>query len=176
MPLDAICLTAVKNELLRQIKGMKIDRVQQPERDVIILSLRGAGGQTFKLLMSVGADDARIHITEHKFDNPKKPPMFCMLLRKHITGARIVDITQPQAERVITLVLETVNAIGIKSKKCLIIEMIGRLSNVILKDSDESIIDCLRRIGGEINNKRLVLPGLIYHYPPQQDGKRDPHV
>ena len=179
MPLDAICVSAVKNELAKQIRGKKIDKIQQPERDVIILSLRGnpqhgEGGQTQRLLISVGADDARVHLTEHKFENPKAPPMFCMLLRKHLTGARIIDIEQPQSERVLSLRLETSSAMGVQSEKCLIVEMIGRLSNIVLKDSDGIIIDCSRRIGGELTGKRSVLPGLFYRDPPPQEGKLDP--
>ena len=174
MPLDAICLNAVKNELSGQITGMKIDKVQQPERDMIILSLRGKGVQTLKLLISVGASDARVHITEYKFENPKSPPMFCMLLRKHITGARIIDIAQPPGERVLSLLLETIDAMGVKSEKRLVVEMIGRMSTIALLDNDGIIIDCSRRIGGELDGKRSVLPGLIYRDPPQQEGKMDP--
>jgi len=174
MPLDAICLTAVKDELSRQITGMKIDKILQPERDVIILSLRGNGGQMCRLLISAGADDARIHLTEFKQDNPKQPPMFCMLLRKHLTGARIIKISQLPAERVLSLYMETSDSMGIRSEKQLIIEMIGRLSSVILTDNEGIIIDCLRRIGGELTGKRSVLPGLFYKNPPQQEGKINP--
>jgi len=174
MPLDAICLSALKNELALQISGSKIDKVQQPERDVIILSLRGNEGKSQRLLISVGSDDSRVHLTEHKFENPMTPPMFCMLLRKHITGARITDITQPPGERVLTLSLEASDSMGVKSCKCLIIEMIGRQANLILTDKDGIIIDCIRRIGGDLSDKRAVLPGLIYHAPPAQEGKQNP--
>jgi len=174
MPLDAMCIIAVKHELTEQIQGMKIDKIQQPERDVFILSLRGNNKQTQSLLISVGADDARVHLTEHKFENPKAPPMFCMLLRKHLTGARIVEIVQHESERVLILRLDTTTVLGERSEKCLIIEMIGRLSNLILKDSDDLIIDCTRRIGGELTGKRSVLPGLLYRNPPVQEGKLDP--
>ena len=174
MPLDAICLSAVKNELHKQILGTKIEKVQQPERDVVVLSLRGMGKQTQKLLISAGADDARAHLTEHKFDNPKAPPMFCMLLRKHIIGALITDITQLPSERVLIFNLKASGTFGEQIKKCLIIEMIGRLSNIILTDSEGIIIDCSRRIGGELTGKRSVLPGLLYRDPPPQEGKTDP--
>jgi len=179
MPLDALCVSALRKELVDQIKGKKIDKIQQPERDVLILSFRGTslrpdGGQTLRLLISVGADDARVHLTEFKFDNPKAPPMFCMLLRKHITGARVIDIEQPPSERVLVMRLETSSAMGVQSEKCLIIEMIGRLSNIILKDNDGIIIDCSRRIGGEMTGKRSVLPGLLYRNPPPQERKLDP--
>ena len=117
MPLDALCLSAVRSELFRQIQGMKIDKVQQPESDVILLSLRNTRGQVLRLLLSAGTGDARIHLTNFKFDNPKAPPMFCMLLRKHITGARIIDITQPHAERALTLTLEAYDAMGLNQRR-----------------------------------------------------------
>ena len=174
MPLDAICLGALKDELAGQITGMKIDKVQQPERDLIILSLRGPGGNTYKLLISAGSEDPRMHITQYRFENPKAPPMFCMLLRKHISGARIMDITQPLCERVLILVLESSDAMGVKSEKFLIVEMIGRQSNIILRGSDGIIIDCLHRAGGGESEKRIVLPGLYYRDPPGQAGKLNP--
>jgi predicted ribosome quality control (RQC) complex YloA/Tae2 family protein len=97
-----------------------------------------------------------------------------MLLRKHLTGAKIFDLFQPTAERVLIFKFETLDALGVKSEKRLIVELIGRQSNVILCDSDGLIIDCLRRVGGELNDKRSVLPGLIYRSPPAQEGKRNP--
>ena len=174
MPLDAICLSAVKDELLGQIRGMKIDKIQQPERDVIILSLRGSGKPQYRLLLSAGSGDTRVHLTEHRFDNPNVPPMFCMLLRKHLTGARIVDIKQPPAERVLTILFESFNAMGVQSEKSLIIEMIGGRSNIIFTDSDGIILDCLRRTGEGISETRAVLPGLLYRSPTAQEGKLNP--
>jgi len=174
MPLDALCLSAVKNELAEQIIGMKTDKITQPERDVIVLSLRGHGSLSSKLLISAGPGDSRVHLTSHKFENPQTPPMFCMLLRKHLTGAKIIDIYQLPSDRVLRLRFEAVTSLGIKTEKSLIIEMIGQLTNIILTDESGLIIDCLRRIGGDFNNKRSVLPGLIYRDPPRQEGKNDP--
>jgi len=174
MPLDAICLGAVKNELSSQIIGMKIDKVQQPERDVILLSLRGHSAPSKRLLISIGSGDTRVHLTEHKFDNPKVPPMFCMLLRKHLTSAKIVDIQQPPAERILIFVLETIGAMGVRSEMKIIVELIGRQSNLILTESDGVILDCIRRIDGDLSGKRAVLPGLIYRSPPAQDEKINP--
>jgi len=174
VPLDAICLYAVKEELSGLITGSKIDKVQQPESDMLILTLRGGTG-TCRLLLSAGSGDMRVHLTSYKFDNPASPPMFCMLLRKHLTGAKIAAISQPPAERLLVFELDTVDAMGVISRKCLIIELLGRLSNIILVDADGIIIDCLRRIAGEFNDKRIVLPGLVYRYPPAQEGKVDPY-
>ena len=174
MPLDAICLTALKNELTEQVVKCRIDKVSQPERDVLILSLRNKTRQAYKLLISTGTGDSRVHLTEHKFENPGEPPMFCMLLRKHLTGAVISQILQPQAERVLVFVLETSSALGERLEKRLIFETVGRISNLIITDSDGVIIDCMRRFGGDANAKRLVLPGLLYREPPAQEGKLDP--
>jgi len=174
MPLDDIFLTALNNELAEQIIKLRIEKVQQPERDIIFLSLKSRTGNSCKLLVSAGIGDARIHLTEHKFENPKEPPMFCMLLRKHLTGAVISELIQPQSERVLILVLESSTALGERTKKRLILEMVGRQSNLILVDENGVIIDCLRRFGGDSDAKRLVLPGLIYREPPPQEGKLDP--
>ena len=173
MPLDAIFLAAVRDELAEQVIEMKIDRVSQPEKDIVILSLRGSGGNC-KLLISSGTGDGRVHLTDHQFDNPKTPPMFCMLLRKHLLGARIISIVQPEGERVIVITLNAPDALGFFSEKHLVIELIGRMSNIILLDENNIIIDCLRRIGGELSERRIVLPGLLYREPPLQEGKRNP--
>lgn len=172
MPLDAICLGALVNELTEQIIGMKIDRIQQPEQDLIVLSLRGYGTNA-RLLVSAGAGDARLHLTESNFENPQNPPMFCMLLRKHLLGARIKSITQPPLERAVDLLLEGADALGDIGEKHLILELMGRYSNIILTRQDGMIIDCLRRVDILMSEKRQVLPGLYYHLPPVQD-KRDP--
>jgi predicted ribosome quality control (RQC) complex YloA/Tae2 family protein len=173
MPLDAICLAAVKSELSEQVTNMRIEKVSQPERDIVVLSLRG-NGTSCKLLISAGSGDARVHLTEHQFENPKSPPMFCMLLRKHIIGARIVSVSQPQAERVLVISLNAPDALGFVSGKQLIVELIGRRSNIILVDENMIIIDCLRRISGELSDRPVTLPGLIYRPPPVQSGKLDP--
>ena len=172
MPLDALCLSAIRDELGERIVGMKIEKIQQPERDIVILALRGKGDQC-RLLISAGIGDARVHLTEYQFENPATPPMFCMLLRKHLIGARITSVTQPPAERALELAMQAPDAMGTISDKRLIIEMIGRMSNIILTDG-ERIIDCLRRIGGDMSDKRAVLPGLFYRPPPEQKDKLDP--
>ena len=174
MALDAICLAAIREELRGRITGMKIDKVQQPERDIILLSLRGTGAPSCRLLISSGTGDARIHLTEFKFENPSSPPMFCMLLRKHLIGAKITNITQPPAERVLKLTLQAPDPMGVSSEKYIIVELIGRSSNIILADCDGIIIGCLRHIGGDLSDKRDVLPGLLYRPPTAQQGKLDP--
>jgi len=174
MALDAVFLAAVRYELAGQITGMKIDKVQQPERDVVIFSLRDYGGNTLKLLICVGSNDKRIHFTNHRHENPGTPPMFCMLLRKYLTGARIINIIQPPAERILIIEVKTSDAMGISAEKSIIIEMIGHMPNIILTDNKGLIIDCQRRISGELSEKRSVLPGLFYRYPPAQERKINP--
>jgi predicted ribosome quality control (RQC) complex YloA/Tae2 family protein len=172
MPLDAVCLAALKNELSGQITGLKIDKVQQPEQDELLLTLRGFGA-ALRLLISAGTGDARLHLTEFSFENPANPPMFCMLLRKHLLGARITGITQPPMERAVDIALEGADALGDLGEKHLILELMGRYSNIILTGRDGIIIDCLRRVDSLMSERRQVLPGLLYRLPPVQD-KRDP--
>ena len=171
MPLDAVFLKAMVSELAGQLPGLKIDKIQQPERDQVLLTLRGPGA-TERLLISAGTGDARVHLTDASFENPASPPMFCMLLRKHLGGARIKSVTQPTLERAVDLTLECVDALGEPGEKHLVAELMGRYSNIILTDSDGRIIDCLRRVDTTMSERRQVLPGLFYHLPPPQD-KRD---
>ena len=166
MPLDAITLHALSEEL-KTAEGARIDRVQQPEKDKILLALRTREGNR-RLLISASASGARVHFTAESFENPAEPPMFCMLLRKHLIGARIRQIEQPDWERMLLIHLDTRDEMGDESEKTLAVEMIGRSANVILVGADGRIIDCLRRMeyGGE---GRGVLPGMIYRLPPRQE-------
>ena len=168
MPLDAITLTALCRELREKLEGAKIDKVQQPERDMLVLSLRGKGGNQ-RLLIAAGAGNARVHITGESMENPAEPPMFCMLLRKHLVGARIASLEQPDHERMLVLSLDTRDEMGDVSRKNLVVEMIGRSSNVILVGADGRIIDCMRRMDFAGDSLRRLLPGMIYRLPPKQD-------
>ncbi len=167
MPLDAITVKALSRELEKAAAGSKIDKVQQPERDTVILSLRGSG-QNLKLLIAAGTDTARAHISTQVYENPQSPPMFCMLLRKHLVGARIVHILQPDMERMLCMELDAFDEMGSPTKKWLILELMGRNSNIILLGEDGHIIDCMRRVDGDMSRMRQVLPGLFYHMPPKQ--------
>lgn len=167
MPLDAVAIHALSLELSDKIIGAKIDKVQQPERDVLLLSVRSSKGN-YKVLMAAGTGNARIHITEQRFENPSEAPMFCMLMRKHLVGARISSITQPEFERMLILELDTHDELGFESKKKLVVEMIGRSSNIILVGDDGRIIDCIRRMDFGGDALRRMLPGMIYREPPKQ--------
>lgn len=167
MPLDSVTVSALTSELTAEITGLKIDKVQQPERDTIILALRGAG-KNLRLAVCGGVGNARVHITGESFENPKQPPMFCMLLRKHLVGARISELYQPERERIMIFQLDAYDEMNIPVKKKLVVEMIGRGTNIILVDADGRIIDCLRRVDSEASPLRQVLPGLIYRLPLDQ--------
>ena len=167
MPLDAICISALTTELQSRIVGGRIDRIQQPERDMLFFSLR-ANGENLRLLLAAGTGNARVHVTQAIFENPAEPPMFCMLMRKHLIGARIVSVSQPEHERMLILTLDSRDELGIDSRKQLIVEMIGRSSNVILVGEDGHIIDCMRRVDFAGGPMRRLLPGMIYRMPPKQ--------
>ena len=168
MPLDALTIQALAAELAPQLEGAKIDKVQQPERDLILLSLRTKNGNR-KLLLSAGVGSARLHFTHESIENPAEPPMFCMLLRKHLQGARIESLTQPEHERMLILDLESRDELGDSARKRLVLEMIGRSSNLILVGPDGRIIDCLRRMDYAGDELRRLQPGMIYRLPPRQD-------
>ena len=168
MPLDAITLGAVLSELRPMLIGAKIDKVQQPGRDTLLLALRGSSF-TGKLLISAGVGTARLHLSSESYENPQSPPMFCMLLRKHLVGARIAALSQPEMERMVIFTLNAYDEMGVETQKQLIVEMMGRNSNIILTEADGHIIDCLRRVDGDMSRLRQVQPGLIYRLPPRQE-------
>lgn len=171
MPLDAICLTAVVRELNGRISGAKIDKVLQPSRDEVHLVLH-AGRENVRLLLSASQQHPRVHLTGVTRENPAVPPMFCMLLRKHLIGGRLRTATQPRLERVVIFELDCTDDMGSPVEKKLICEVMGRHSNLILVGTDGRIIDCLRRVDSEMSEKRQVLPGMYYRLPPEQ-GKLD---
>lgn len=168
MPLDAVVIHAIRDELEKELIGARIDKVQMPERDVLLLSVRGNMGNR-KLLISANTGNARIQFTENVFENPSEPPMFCMLMRKHLVGARIQGITQPDFDRLLVLDLSVRDEMGILNEKKLVIEMMGRASNIILVDEKGNIIDCIRRADFGKNAMRRLLPGMIYRRPLPQD-------
>lgn len=161
MALDAVCLQAVLEELRPQLLGLRIDKVQQPARDQVILLLRG----NRRLLLNAGANAPRIQLTELTRDNPAEPPMFCMLMRKHLVGARVAALTQPPLERLVRLELDITDDFGRPGRRTLVLEAMGRRSNLILLDEEGRIIDCLRRVDAEMSAARQVLPGLYYQMP-----------
>ena len=169
MPLDALCLTAVAEELRPVLEGAKIDKIYQPTRDEVVLFLRGQG-ENVRLLLSANPGHPRAHLTTLTRENPDKPPMFCMLLRKHLLGGRILELNQPPLERILDFRLETIDELGDRVERRLVLEAMGRSANLILLDGEGRIIDCIRRIDGDLSKgQRQVLPGLFYRQPPVPD-------
>ena len=167
MPLDAITIKALTAELSEKLVGGRIDKVQQPERGMLLVSLRSQG-ENMRLLLSAGTGTARVHITKASFENPAEPPMFCMLMRKHLIGAHIVAVEQPDNERMIIITVDCFDELGVRSRKKIIAELIGRSANVILVGEDGRIIDCMRRMDFAGDATRRLLPGMIYKLPPVQ--------
>ena len=165
MPLDAICLRALTNELKGQLLGARIDKVQQPARDQIVLLLRG----NLRLLINAGPNQPRVQLTEVLRENPAEPPMLCMLLRKHLVGGRITEIEQSGLERIVTFTVRSVNELGESGTKKLVLEAMGRRSNLLLLDEDDRILDCMRRVEFEVSGARALLPGLYYQLPTPLD-------
>ena len=168
MPFDAMFLTAVAAELRPALVGARVDKIQQPARDTVVLQLRGRDGGG-RLLLSANGNRPRVHLTQAQLENPAQPPMFCMLLRKHLAGGRLAGIRQPAAERMLDLTFDCTDELGVPCRKHLILELVGRNSNLILTGPDGRILDCLRRVDFEMSELRQLLPGLFYHEPPRQD-------
>ena len=165
MALDGAFLYAVKNEL-EILKGGRVDKIHLPSREEIIINMRTQDGAK-KLYMSSSADSARVHITEMNVDNPKVPPMFCMLLRKHLSGGKLIDIRQDILERILFFDFECTNELGDRVIITIAVEIMGRHSNIIIINQDGRIIDSIKRVDAEMSRERLVLPNMIYELPPR---------
>ena len=169
MPLDALCLTAVAGEVRAAVQGGKIDKIYQPTRDEVVLYIRGPAGNV-RLLLSANPGHPRAHLTERNRENPEQPPMFCMLLRKHLQGARILELNQPPLERILDFRLETLDELGDRVERRLVLEAMGRSANLLLLDGEGRIVDCTRRVDGDLaRGQRQLLPGLFYRQPPTVD-------
>ena len=165
MAIDAICLQAVAGELRPQLLGLRVDKVHQPARDQVVLLFRGK-----RLLLNAGAGAPRLQLTEILRDNPAEPPMFCMLLRKHLSGARVAGLTQPPLERLVKIEFDASDELGRAGRRTLVLEAMGRRSNLILLDGEGRVIDSLRRVDADMSAARQVLPGLFYQ-PPASTGR-----
>ena len=168
MPLDAVFLSALRAEIAPELIGAKIDKLQQPERDRLLFTLRTREGNR-RLLIAASPSGARVHFTRESYENPAEPPMFCMLLRKHLSGARILSVEQPRSERLLLIECEMRDELGDTARRTLAVELIGRSANVVLIGADGRIIDCLRRADFAGDRERALLPGLVYRLPPPQN-------
>ena len=174
MPMDGLTLGAMARELNTLLEGGRVDRVQQTERDELILTLR-AQGKNHRLLLSSSPNNARVHLTAAAKKSPDTPPMFCMLLRKFLVNARFLGAEQLGADRVLTLRFEGLDELGDLTERRLIIEIMGRHSNMILINHAGKILDSARHVTDDISRVREVLPGLPYETPPAQD-KLNPYT
>ena len=165
MPMDGLTLGLIARELNDTLSGGRVDRIVQPERDEIILTIR-SGGTNYMLLLSASAGCARAHLTQLKKSSPLEPFNLCMLLRKHLSGARITDIRQVESDRILEIEFEHLDELGDRAKKTLICEFMGKHSNLIFTDGNGRIIDSARRVNELISSVREVLPGLRYERPP----------
>ena len=169
MAFDGIITNAMVKELQDTIYLGKIEKVYQPESDELVFHIHTKNGNV-KLYASVNSSHSCIHFITENMPNPAVPLGFCMLLRKHLQGGRIVDIRQKDSERIIEISLETLNELGFTVSKKLIFEIMGKHSNIILVDMNTGkIIDSIKHISIDVNRVRQVLPGKIYEYPPAQD-------
>ena len=167
MAQDCFVINGTAKELDRRLKDARIDKIYMPAKDKILMTVRAAEGN-IRLLLEAG-NIGKVHITKQKFENPDTPPMFCMLLRKHLASGRIVSVRQPFFERMMEITFTSADEMGNVTEKYIYIEMMGRRNNIIFVGSDRRILGCLKKIDMDMSQDRPVLPGLIYEYPPKQD-------
>jgi predicted ribosome quality control (RQC) complex YloA/Tae2 family protein len=168
MAFDGFVTHGIVEELKKILLSGKIDKIYQPEKDELTISVRTPDG-TFRLLLSAATANPRLHLSEAPRQNPINAPLFCMILRKHLSGGKIIAITQQGFDRVVKFDIECYTEMGDLTKKSLIIEIMGRHSNIILIQSDNKIIDSIKHIDFTTSGVRQVLPGLFYELPPAQD-------
>ena len=164
MAFDAFFLSAVMEEIREKTQDARVDKIHQPSRDTVILQLKCREGRQ-KLLFALNPTAPRLHLTTSNPENPAEPPMFCMLLRKHLLGARLIGMEQIPMERCAMFTFDCIDEMGDHVNKTLVAELMGRTCNLYLLSPEGRIIDCLRRIGLDESAKRAALPGLNYQMP-----------
>ena len=168
MALDGAFLRHLKKEITDRALGARVDKIYQPNKEELVFLLR-TRQEAFKLLLSARANSPRIHFIQYAPENPKVPPMLCMLLRKRLSGAKLVEVRQPGLERLLYLDFDAANELGDKVRLSLVIEIMGKYSNIILVDGQGKIVDALKRVDEEMSSQRLGQPGLAYELPPAQN-------
>ena len=170
MALDAFCMAALAHELRAQLLGARVDKVYQPGRAEVVLALHAPAGNC-RLLLCAEPGQARAHITYVNQENPAQPPVFCMLLRKHLIAGRLVAVEQPAGERILTFVFDCQNELGDTVRRHLRLEAMGSQTNLMLTDEEDRILSCTRRVEGDlVSGKRSVMPGLFYRLPDPHPG------
>ena len=168
MPMDGLTVGFAARELDEKLRGGRIDRITQPERDTVVLVIR-AGGTNYRLLLCASPNNARCHLTLGSYSNPLEPPALCMLMRKQLTGARVAGIRQVDGDRIVHVDLDAVNEMGDHVLRRLVLEIMGRHSNLLLLDGDGRILEAARHVNPEMSRIRQIQPGMAYLPPPGQD-------
>jgi len=168
MPMDGVMTGFVARELDAALAGGRIDRITQPERDTVILVIR-AGNENHSLLLCASANNARLHLTGAKFSNPLEPPALCMLMRKQLLGGRVAGIRQVGGDRIVHIDLEVIGELGDHEKRRLVLEIMGRHSNLMLLSEEGRILESAHHVNAEMSRVRQIQPGMMYAPPPAQD-------
>ncbi len=172
MALDGLYLSCLRREIGETLADTRIDKIFQPTKEELVIAFRGRDKQA-KLYISARVNSPRIHFTDIKLENPKQPPMFCMLLRKRMTGGRFVAVRQDGAERALYLDFDCVNELGDVVRLTLAAEVMGKHSNIILIDENRRVVDAVKRVDLEMSPVRPILPGVEYAVPPKMEGRLD---
>lgn len=172
MPMDGLTVGFAARELNETLRGGRIDKIMQPERDAVVLVIR-AGGANHRLLLCASPNNARCHLTMGSYSNPLEPPALCMLMRKQLTGARIAEISQVGGDRIVHVDMDAVNELGDHVLRRLVLEIMGRHSNLLLLDENGRILEAARHVNPDMSRVRQIQPGMAYLPPPGQD-KLDP--
>ncbi len=169
MSLDGIFLNSIQNDLYNKLIGGRVDKIYQPDKNEVVLTIRNHG-ENYKLLITSASSSPRIHTTDIARKNPEQPPMFCMLLRKHLSGARVTDVSQINFDRILEITFECKDELDTTVHKSIITEIMGKHSNIIFINAENrTIIDSIKRVAENVSSVRQVYPGLKYVIPPQQD-------
>lgn len=168
MPMDGLAAGFIARELDRTLKGGRIDRITQPERDAVVLTIR-AGSENHRLLLCASPNNARCHLTADTYSNPLEPPALCMLMRKQLLGARVTEIRQEEGDRIVRVDLDAVNEMGDHVLRRLVLEIMGRHSNLMLLDGEGRILEAARHVNAEMSRVRQIQPGMAYQAPPSQN-------
>lgn len=171
MALDAITLSLLSKELDESLQGSRIDKIHQPSRDEVVFHMRKRDGN-IKLLLSARSGSARICITDDNFENPQVPPSFCMLLRKYLSGARFLNATSVEGDRIINLLFTATSEMGDTVNISVAAELMGRYANLVLINGDGKIIDAMKRVDADASSIRQLLPGLTYKLPPNRENPK----
>ena len=168
MPMDGLMTGLLARELDAELAGGRIDRITQPERDTVILVIR-AGTVNKSLLLCASANNARAHLTGSKFANPLEPPALCMLMRKQLLGGRILEVRQVDGDRILHIDMDTLGELGDHERRRLVLEIMGRHSNLMLLNGEGKILESAHHVNAEMSRVRQIQPGMTYSPPPGQN-------